>query len=146
MTLTAALTLLTTWLDCGNGVIRIISNVAPWVSYGPYPNHGIKATQSAFPYHLAFLALYFCRYLNVNAIDRMRRCEGVAMIAALSQGLLLWWSQWCEPLLCHGMRANLRGTTRNVPATQSHDRRSIQFACNFNTIWFQCDSLHICVK
>ena len=47
LTPTAEPTLLTTWLDCGNRVIREIWNSGSWASYGPYhwlelPIYGIK--------------------------------------------------------------------------------------------------------
>ena len=47
-TSTAEPMLLTTWLDCGNRVIRKISNAGSRASYGPYhslelPNHVIKS-------------------------------------------------------------------------------------------------------
>ena len=46
-TSTTALTLLTTWLDCGKRMIRKISNAGLWASYRPYhglelPSHEIK--------------------------------------------------------------------------------------------------------
>ena len=95
--LTAELTWLTTWLDCGKRVIQKISNNGSHASYGPYhhlelPHHGIKPLIAAARISVPSRTVLWCR----NGVKL--KCHVIIVIKTDPQEFVLpsWW--WCSLL------------------------------------------------